>query len=281
MRYRGLRISQGWRVAVAYALAMSTGPAVAMAEVIDITRTVGVAGSVTAAATLTVTPITIATGIGATSIAFGTVTPGATPWKVAPQFLRVQYANNNANWAIRILTNNLAARPTMAGKVLDAKVIADPNDDILGYAGLIGSTPTDPNDRIALGWQVLKDPVTGGPAAPVDALATPPAPPANDCPTGTSCVGGRFNSPWAFMADASDCPSTSTNCRSATPDTVDKTIEFLRVVQGDSSTSGLLLHPDNGVRTGDGDVPVYIAARFGGAPADTFSATIIVEMYHL
>ena len=281
MRNRWLRTTTGWHVATAYLVAMSTGPAVAMAEVIDVTRTVGVAGSVTATSSLTVSPITIATGIGATSIAFGTVTPGTTPWKVAPQYLRVQYANNNANWAIRILTNNRVAHPTMAGKVLDPKVIADPNDDILGYAGLIGSTSTDPNDRVALGWQVLKDPLAGGPAAPVDASTTPAAPPANDCVTGTTCVGGRFNSPWAFMADASDCPSTATNCRSTTPDTVDKTIEFLRVAQGDAATSGLLLHPDNGIRTGDGDVAVYVTARFGGAPADTFGATIIVEMYHL
>ena len=264
MRSRWFRTTKGWRVATAYLVAMSTGPAVAMAEVIDVTRTVGVAGSVTATSSLTVSPITIATGIGATSIAFGAVAVGATPWKVAPQYLRVQYVNNNANWAIRILTNNRASFPTMAGKVLDAKVLADPNDDILGYGGLIGSTPPDPNDRVTLAWQVLKDPLVGGPAAPTDLQ-----------------VGGAFNSTWAFMADASDCPSTSVNCRSVTPDTIDKTIEFLRILQGDSATSGLLLHPDNGIRTGDGDVAVYVTARFGGAPADAFGATIIVEMYHL
>ena len=257
------RKSTGWHVAAACALAVSTGPAAAMAEVIDFTRSVGASGSIGAVASLTVTPLFISTSTGATSIAFGAVTVGTTPWRVAPVYLRVLHSNNNNNWAVRILTNNRSLFPTMAGKVLDAKVLADTSDDILGYGGLIGSTPTDPNDRVTLAWQIYKDPVVGGPVAPAD-----------------SAVGGAFNSAWAFMADASDCPSTSTNCRSATPDTVDKTIEFLRIMQGDAATASLLLHPDNGVRTADGDVALYIAARFGGAPADTYGSTIIVEMYH-
>jgi len=212
---------------------------------------------------LTVSARNVSDNSAVAGISYGAVTLGATPWKVAPQYLRVQHQSNNTNWAIRILTNNRTTFPTTVGKVLDAKVLADPNDDILGYGGLIGTTPTDPNDRVTLAWQVYKDPVVGGPVAPADAQ-----------------VGGTFNSPWAFLADASDCPSTATNCRSATPSTIDKTLEFFRISQGDSASAFLKLHPDDGNRVADGDVPVYIAARFGGTPADFYSSTIIVELYH-
>ena len=252
-----------WYMAVAYALAVSTSPSIAWAEVVDVVQSVGASGSIGAVASLTVSARNVSDNSVASGINFGAVTLGATPWKVAPQYLRLLHQSNNNSWAIRIFTNNRGTFPTMVGKVLDAKVLADPNDDILGYGGLIGSVPTDPNDRVTLAWQVSKDPVTGGPAAPTDLQ-----------------VGGTFNSPWAFMADASDCPSTATNCRSATPATIDKTIEFLRVAQGDAVNAFLKLHPDDGNRIADGDVPVYITARFSGAPADSYSSTIIVELYH-
>lgn len=251
------------RIVAAGALALS--PAVGVrAEVIDQVRTVSASGSIGAQATLTVTARNIVGDtVASGGLAFGAVSVGATPWDVAPQYLQLQYSVNHSNWAVRVLTNNKATFPTLAGRVLDAKVVADPNDDILGYGGMIGSTPTDPNDRVPLGWQVLKNPLAGGPADPTDAQ-----------------VAGTFNSPWAFLADASDCPSTATNCRSATPSTIDKTLEFFRVVQGDASTSGLLLHPDNGDRVGDGDIAVYVAGRFGGAPADSYTTTIGVTLYH-
>jgi hypothetical protein len=247
------------------AAALAWGPAVgARAEVVDQVRTVSASGSIGAQATLTVTARNVSGDtVASGGLAFGTVSVGTTPWDVAPQYLQVQYHVNHSNWAVRILTNNKAAFPTMVGKVLDAKVLADPNDDILGYAGMIGSTPTDPNDRVTLAWQVFRNTVAGGPADPTDLQ-----------------VGGAFNSAWALLADASDCPSTATNCRSATPATIDKTLEFFRVVQGDASTSGLLLHPDNGDRVGDGDIAVYVAGRFGGAPADSYSTTIGITLYH-
>lgn len=252
-----------WSGVVAAMLALASGPGAALAEVVDVSQTVGANGSIGAVATMTVTARNVSDNSAAAGIAFGAVVLGATPWKVAPQYLRIVHSNNNANWAVRILTNNRSAFPTMAGKVLDPKTATTDQDDILGYGGLIGTNPSDPNDRVTLAWQVYKDPVVGGPVAPPD-----------------TSVGGAFNSPWAFMADASDCPSTATNCRTATPSTIDKTIEFLRVMQGDASSAFLKLHPDNGVRTADGDVPLYVAARFGGAPADTYTSTIILEMYH-
>ena len=250
-------------VLVVCALAVSCGAGTAQAEVVDVIQSVDASGSVGAIASLNVTALNIADLSSAAGIAFGAVTLGATPWKVAPQVLQVDHDSNQANWAIRILTNNRSAFPTMVGNVLDAKVLADPNDDILGYGGLIGSDPTNPNDRVVLAWQVFKDLVVGGPVDPTDAE-----------------VGGTFNSPWAFMADASDCPSTATNCRSVTPDTIDKTIEFLRVAQGDAAAGFLLLHPDDGNRIADGAIALYVAGKFGTAPADSFSSTIILELYH-
>jgi hypothetical protein len=228
---------------------------------VDVIQSVGATGSLGAVASLTVSARNISDNGAAAGINFGAVSLGATPWKVAPQYLRLQHQSNSTNWAIRILTNNRASFPTMAGKVLDPRGVGDA-DDILGYAGLIGSIPADPNDRVTLAWQVYKDPVPSGPAAPSDAQ-----------------VGGTFNSPWAFLADASDCPSTATNCRSATPATIDKTIEFLRVAQGDAASAFLKLHPDDGNRVADGEVALYLTGRFGAAPADTYTSTIILELY--
>jgi len=267
-----------WRKLAVCALAVLIGPAWAAAEVIDVTQTVGASGSVGSSVSLVVSARNIVGDTVASGVAFGAVT-GSAPWKVAPQYLKVVHSSNRAFWAIRILTNNRATHPTMAGKVLDPKGAGE-SDDILGYGGLIGSNANDVNARPALGWQVYKDPVPGGPAAPVDASATPAAPPANDCNTGTTCVGSRFNSPWAFMADASDCPSTATTCRSATPPTIDKTIEFLRIAQGDAAGGFLLGHPSISERTADGDIAVYLTGRFLGMPADTYSTTVIVELYH-
>ncbi|GEM_PF-6254302 len=245
----------------------------AAAEVVDFTRTVTAAGSIGASASLTV--VTALIGSNAPqALNWGAVT-GVTPtvpWKVAPQYMAITHSSNAANWAIRVLTNNKSAFPTLAGKVLDAKVIADPNDDILGYAGMIGSTPADPNNRIPWVWQAFQNTLAAAPTAPVDN---------ND--NGTiepNEVGGEFNAPWAFIADLSDCPSTATNCRSAAPATIDDTIEYLRIAQGDSSNAFLLLHPETPPRTSDGTIAVYLAARFGGASADTYRSTIIVELYH-
>ena len=222
---------------------------------------VGMQASVGAVASMTVTPTNISDGSPAGTINFGAVTPGATPWVAAPQYLRIQHQSNHLSWAVRILTDNRAIFPTMAGLVLnDRGTPSDPTDDQLGYGGMIGTTPTDPKDRVSLAWQVYKDPLSGGPVAPTDAQ-----------------VGGVFNSPWAFLADASDCLSA---CTTANPVTIDKTLEFLRVAQGDSTSGFLLLHPDEGNRIADGDIAVYLAARFGAAPTDSYHTTIIVELYH-
>lgn len=147
----------------------------------------------------------------------------------------------------------------MEGRVLDPGPTDAPEDDRLSYSGLVGD-PANPNARAPLAWQVYTDPVGGGPAVPSDAQ-----------------VGGTFDSPWAFLADASDCTS---QCRSPNPVTVDKTIEFFRVAQGDASQGFLLLHPNQPPRTADGNIAVYLAARFGGAPSGTYSSNILVELYH-
>jgi hypothetical protein len=253
-----------WRAAAACVASVCLAASTAGAEVVDVVRTVSASGSIGSVASLTVTPLNIVGSGAPASVAFGSVSlsPGQF-WKVAPTYLRVQHQSNSANWAIRILTNNKSTHPTMTGAVLDPKTAGTDQDDILGYGGLIGSNPQDPNDRVPWAWQVYKDTVVGGPTSPTDAQ-----------------VGGTFNIPWAFLADASDCPATATNCRSVTPSTLDKTIEFLRVAQGDAAAGFLKLHPDDGNRIADGDVAVYIAARFGGAPADSYGSSLILELYH-
>jgi hypothetical protein len=247
--------------ALAVWLLLGFGVGQAWAETVDAIRQVGASGSVGAVVSLTVTPTNISNDLPASAISFGSVSIGATPWVRAPQYLRVAHQSNSASWAIRILTNNRGDVPGLVGKILDDNgTPTNFDDDKLGYSGLIGSNPADPNNRVPLGWQVYKDPVIGGPAAPTDAQ-----------------VGGAFNSPWAFLADASDCTSA---CTTASPVTVDKTIEFLRIAQGAAASGFLLLHPNDGNRIADGDIAVYLAGRFGGAPADTYNANIIIELYH-
>ena len=247
-----------WTVATALMASMPS----AWAEVIDASRTVVASGAVGSVATLTVTPRNISDNTTAAGIAFGTVTPSpTTPWVRAPQYLRIQYQSNQASWAVRILTNNRSSFPSMAGRIVnDNGTPTNPNDDQLNYAGMIGSNAADPNDRVSVGWQVYKDNVVGGPATPLD-----------------TDVGGLWNSPWAFVADASDCLSA---CLSVTPVTIDKTGEYFRIVQGNASTSGLLAHPNDGNRGGDNDVSLYVVGRFGGVPADSYNSTIILELYH-
>ncbi len=275
-------------IALTWALTLSPVGNLAWAEVVDVTRTVGASGSLATTVSLTVQPRTIAADALAASIAFGTVTGVsiAAPWKVAPQYLKVQHASNHNNWAIRIYTNNKATKPTTVGTVLgDNGTTCDPllpassacTDDPRGYGGLIGTTPTNPNDRVPWAWQVYKDVVVGGPATPVDDDGD------GALDVGVNEVGGFFNAPWAFIADASDCPSTPAvplNCTAAPAPTIDKTIEFLQVAVGDAANAFLKLHPLTPPRDSDGDVAVYIAGRFGGAPADTFTATLILELYH-
>lgn len=230
------------------------------AETVDATRQVSASGSVGSVASLTVSTLNISDNSSAGGLSFGSVAVGqTTPWVRAPQYFRVQHQSNHPSWAIRIITNNRSTFPTMVGRVTDGGNLEDPNDDKLGYSGLVGD-PTDPNARVPLGWQVYKDPVSGGPAVPLDAQ-----------------VGGNFDSPWVFLADASDCTS---QCRSATPVTIDKTHEFFRIAQGDSTNGFLLLHPNQSPRTADGEIAVYVAGRFGGAPAGSYSSNVIIELHH-
>ena len=255
-----MRRAQQWQVWTVVTALMAWMPS-GWAEVIDVSRTVTASGSVGSVATFTVTPRNISDNTTASGIAFGTVVVGATPWVRAPQYLRIQYQSNQASWAVRILTNNRSSFPGMAGRITnDNGTPGNPADDQLNYAGMIGSTPADPNNRVSLGWQVYKDNVVGGPAAPPD-----------------TDVGGLWNSPWAFVADASDCLSA---CTSGAPVTIDKTGEYFRIVQGNASTSGLLAHPNDGNRVGDNDVSLYVVGRFGGAPADSYNTTVILELYH-
>lgn len=276
---------------LASALVWASGGGVAWAEVVDRTYSNTASATVTSTATMTVNPKLISTNGSALTIAFGSVPAGPTPWVVAPQYLEVAHASNFNNWAIRFYSDNKVPKPTTVGKVLgdngtlcDPLLPASPNcvDDPLGYGGLIGTTPANPNDRATLAWQVYQNPVSGGPVTPIDEIV-------NFEPDGTTPhvdaneVGGYFNAPWAYLADKSDCPSTPTiplNCKASPAPTVSLTTEFLRVAQGDSSNSFLLNHPQVAPRTSDGIMAVYVAARLGQAPADTYASLLKMDLYH-
>ena len=251
------------------------------AETIDLQQTATSQGAVAAVATLTVTPRNISDNTTASGINFGTVTVGASPWVRAAQYLRIQYQSNNTTWAVRIVTNNKAAFPTMVGNVTDpapstpdpSDTNTDPADDKLAYGGMIGSLPTNPIDRVPLVWQVYKDNVVGGPPAPTSDADM------NDL--NQDGIDDSWKLPWAFIADVSDCIGVNT-CRTATPVTIDKTGEYFQVVYGGPLSSAMRSHPNDNNRLGDNDIALYVAGRFGGAPADpSYRATIIFELYHL
>lgn len=250
-----------WSVAAAVGMVLGAiGPA--GAEVLDAGGQVPASGLVSTTTSLTITARNISDDSTASGVDFPAASASTTaPWVRSPQYLQVQHQSNQSNWAIRILTNNRGTftNPPMEGRVLNPGPTDSPDDDQLSYSGLVGD-PANPNARAPLAWQVFTDPVSGGPAVPADAQ-----------------VGGAFDSPWAFLADASDCTS---QCRSASPVTVDKTIEFFRVAQGDATQGFLLLHPNVPPRTADGNIAVYLAARLGGVPSGTYSSNILLELYH-
>lgn len=262
----------------------------ASAEIVDRTFTSIASASVTSTVSMTVQPKLITTNGNTAGIAFGTVSGGGTPWKVAPQYLEITHASNFSNWAIRFYSDNRTIKPTTAGAVLgdnttvcsSGEVGPDCTDDPLSYGGLIGSTPQDPNNRATMAWQAYQNIVAGGPAAPTaddDPVEPDPTPDPGE-------VGGYFNAPWAYLADKSDCPSTPTAplvCAGGPTATNVINLadtDFVRVAQGDAANAFIKLHPETPPRNSDGTIVVYVASRLGSAPADSYSAQLKLDLFH-
>lgn len=236
------------------------------AETIDVTRTITIGATVGAVATLTVIPVTIATGLDAAGISF--TDPGVATWTVANEYLRVVYSSNYPLWVVRIVTDNRAVFAAMAPRPLAAGAdgVFGTGDDVVSYGGLIDAVTQDnPDNRADLAWQVYVDPTAPG---VLDDAA----------------VGGDWNDNWAYVVDVS---STGVGLDIDVDDNVD-TLEYFTVVQGGAASSGLAFHPaldadaDGAVdpKPGDGNVAVYLGARFSGLAAGDYGANLTVQLIH-
>lgn len=232
------------------------------AEVVDVTVPITIGATIGAVASLTVTPVTIATGLNAAGISF--TSPGAATWTVANEYLRVVYNCNYPLWAVRIVTNNVAAFPGMAAKPVDLN--GDGVVDGDSYSGLIdAATQDNPENRANLTWQVYVDPTGAG---------------ALDDAT----VGGTWNSNWAYVADVSN---TGYDPEVDSDNNVN-TLAYPTIIQGGGASSGLAFHPaldadgdgNTDAKPGDGNVAVYLGARFGGLSQGSYSANLTVQLIH-
>jgi hypothetical protein len=228
------------------------------AEVIDVSVPITIGATIGATATMTVTPRNISDNAIAAGLAFSS--PGVAQWTVSDQYLNVVYNCNLPLWAIRIVTDNVSANPGMPGKPTAPGVdgVYGTPDDILSYGGLVDAlTISNPDNRAPLAWQAY--PGTSATGVLTDAT-----------------VGGAWNSNWSYIADISNTGYDA----DVDGDSNVATYAYSTVVQGGASSNGLNFHPDDGVRTGDGDIAVYVGARFQGLSAGAYSAALRVQLIH-
>jgi len=231
------------------------------AETVDVSVPITIGATIGSVATLTVTPRNIVGDAVAAGLSF--TNPTANPWTVSDQYLQVQYNCNLPLWAVRIVTDNKAEFPTMVGKPIGAG--ADGSwgtaDDLLSYAGLVDTNSVNnPENRATLVWQVYANPQA--PSALSDATVT-----------------DTWNAPWAYIADVSNSGYDS----EIDSDSNINTLAYSTIAQGGAAGNGLNFHPSLGdgvPKPGDGDIAVYIGAKFAGLSAGSYSAKLMVQLIH-
>jgi len=208
--------------------------------------------------------------------------PLAEPWTVADQYLNVVYTCNLPLYAIRIVSDNITTYPNMYGKPIapgpNGKYDGSPekpgnedSDDICSYAGLIDSaSATNPDNRALLAWQVYAAPIAN------------PGPVTDESLKGVADPNQNWDAPWAAVVD-----KHNTNYNNATDSDGDvNTIDYQNIVLGGAAASGLNYHPAEYVggvlqpKPGDGDIAVYLAARFKDLSAGTYGSKLMVELVH-
>lgn len=230
------------------------------AEVVDVTVSITIGATIGSTATLTVKSRNIVGNAEVIPTALSFTNPTAATWTVSDQYLQVVYNCNLALWAVRIVTNNVATNPGMPGKPTapGPDGIYGTADDILSYGGLVDAASiTNPDNRALLAWQAY--PNTAVPGTLTDAT-----------------VSGLWNSDWSYVADISN---TGYDPEVDSDNNTD-TLAYSTVVQGGAAGSGLNFHPNDGSRTGDNDIALYMGARFLGLSAGTYSANLVVQLIH-
>lgn len=228
--------------------------------------------------------------------------PAGNPWVVSNQYLRVQYTSNYGLWGVRIVTDNEDLEGdanNIIDKIKGAAVAPGPdglwgtNDDVLAYSGLLSMTEIakplnqqDSSKRAPLAWQVFASPqaVITGPTCSVNAQGV----------LVDGATIGEWNDDWAYLADKNDGGFNNNILEDSDNDgQVDDPTYAMVVVGGGGGGGSLAQHPAATPKPGDGDIAIYLAARFANTnwgdpshpvayllPGGSYKASLYVELLH-
>lgn len=241
----------------------------------------------------------------------------ANPWIVADQYLDLVYnVTWNANWGIKIVTDNKVFFPTLnipgyvgiVGDILKDITPANPSsgDEVLGFGGIIKTSEVtkalnqqNPRFRAMIGWQVYTDKQPAKPAAPHDSP---------DFDFGTSAdKTDDWKSNWAWVADKSNyVEDLATGTYKKNPDNSPYTVAQIPInfdnytlIASGFIGAGLAQHPAMAdgnadgkpdTKISDGKIAAYVAAKWGSKdyllnqefilPAGAYKTKLYVELIH-
>lgn len=241
------------------------------------------------------------------------------PWGVSNQYFELGYdVTWNANWGIRIITDNKVFFPTLnlpgyvgipGAKIGSGEANGQPanwtdGDEILSFGGIIKTSEVikpllsqNPSFRIMLGWQVHTNKVAK-PAAPHDT-------PDLDSNTPNDNTDD-WKSNWAWVADKSNYVANADGTLKKNPDTSPFTVGQLPInfdnytmIASGFIGAGLAQHPvmpdANGdgkpdTKVSDGLIAAYIAGKYANkdypnnadflAPSGDYKTKIYIELVH-
>lgn len=240
----------------------------------------------------------------------------ATHWVVSDQYLKILHSNQwNASWGLRTYTDNKTVYPAMAGNPIEPGTNGKygDGDDVLTYGGLVHTGKlNDPTLRAPLGWVVYKDKIAnaGKPPTPTGEASFNTEIPKND-------KTNDWKSQWAYVSEKGDSlpadfnkiswPTYNDKNGNGQQDADEPTVtafNYNLIAWGYPLATALAQHlpaadgPDSDtepdLKSGDGDIAVYVTARFvsknysidtlnGTAfilPAGNYNTTIWVELIH-
>lgn len=224
----------------------------------------------------------------------GIALPPGNSWVVSDQYLKVVYSSNYGLWGVRIVTDNEdleADADDIVQRIAGAKIKPgvlpgwNDGDEVLAYSGLVVLDNPDPSQRAPWAWQVF---------ASTQPAVTPPTTGTNaDGSLNDGAFNGEWNDDWAYIADKNDDGYTGAILEDGDLDgSVDDPTYFMAVTGTGGGGGSLAQHPALDPKPGDGDIVIYISARFantnwGGPapvnfllPAGSYDASLYVELVH-
>lgn len=267
---------------------------------------------------ITVTLIDIASGSTASSLSFDTSSVSlSSPWVASNEYLRVVYSSTyNATWGLRIVTDNEDLEGDSDDDIDRIAACPDASGNDL-YSGLVVLDEADPSQRAPWAWQVNVDPLSGFPTVPIVSIEP-------DTTRGGSVVVdndgdadgdgsadddspdtvGPWNAAWAYIGDKND--ETYNGVDSSGNDVIledgdgdgyvdDPIYAMVLVGPSGGGSSTLAQHPQKSDAAGDGDIDIYLTARFANTnwgtsstdepfafvlPSNTYSASLYLELIY-